>query len=496
MADTQPDAQLGTVIAGYRIDEKIGRGGMGVVYRAHHLNLERTAAIKIIAPELAEAQGFRERFLREARIAASLQHPNVVTVFDGGEFNGVLYLAMRYIEGSDLASLLHRETRLGPYRAIDVCRQVASALDAAHALNLIHRDVKPGNVLVEGRQAFLTDFGLTKRGGSDRTQLTRAGDVVGTIHYAAPEQIEGRQLDSRTDVYGLGCLLFHCLTGSVPYERDSDVAIIYAHLQEDPPRPSETRPELPKALDAVIAKALDKRPERRFQTCGDLMSAAQAVMEESGPLAEPLPGRRTPAPRSPSQPGGRTVPPEGDPSDVRTMVGSVTTPQPSSLPPDLAAPPSDSPGGITPPPSYTSQPPAGGRDSSATDFALRGGRAKVLLAGLAPTAAAVARVALAPCDVQEVGPNDNLLAVAREQRPDLVLLDWNGAGRPAAQLVQALREDPITLDTQVMLVVERKQASAREVAEAGADDHVAAPFSPLQLQVKLRKLLGADALAG
>src|SRR3712207_180442 len=168
MADTQPDAHLGTVIAGYRIDEKIGRGGMGVVYKAHHLNLDRTAAIKIIAPELAETAGFRERFLREARIAASLQHPNVVTVFDGGEFDGLLYLAMRFVEGLDLAGILHKEGRLGPYRAIDVCRQVAAALDAAHSPGLIHRDVKPGNVLVEGRHAFLTDFGLTKRAGSDR----------------------------------------------------------------------------------------------------------------------------------------------------------------------------------------------------------------------------------------------------------------------------------------------------------------------------------------
>ena len=493
MADTQPDAHLGSVIAGYRIDEKVGRGGMGVVYKAHHLNLERTAAIKIIAPELADSPGFRERFLREARIAASLQHPNVVTVFDGGDFEGLLYLAMRYIEGSDLASLLHRETRLGPYRAIDVCRQVASALDAAHALDLIHRDVKPGNVLVEGRLAFLTDFGLTKRAGSDRTQLTRAGDVVGTIHYASPEQIEGRGLDARTDVYGLGCLLYHCLTGRVPYDRDSDVAVIYAHLQEEPPRPSEARPELPRALDAVLAKALDKRPERRFQTCGDLMSAAQTVMEESGPLAESTPGRRTTPPpsSSPSHPGHRSVPPEGDPSDVRTVIGGISIPRATSLPPDIAAPPTNAPDAApTPPPSYAD------REVAPTDYALRGGRPKVLLAGLAPTMAAVARVALGPCDVEEVGPSDNLLAFAREHRPDLVLLDWSGAGRPAAQLVRALRDDAVTRDAQVMLVVERKQVSAREVAEAGADDQVAAPFSPLQLQVKLRKLLGADVIAG
>src|ERR671937_798695 len=217
MADTRDDPRLGAVIAGYRIEERIGRGGMGVVYRAEHLNLQRRATIKIIAPDLAESEGFRERFTREARIAAALQHPNVVTVYDAGEVDGLLYLAMQYIEGSDLAAVLAKEGRLRPYRAIDVCRQVASALDAAHAAGLIHRDVKPGNVLIEGRTAFLTDFGLTKRLESTRTPITRAGDVVGTIHYVAPEQIEGGQLSPRTDVYSLGCLLSHCLVGEVPF---------------------------------------------------------------------------------------------------------------------------------------------------------------------------------------------------------------------------------------------------------------------------------------
>jgi serine/threonine-protein kinase len=274
------------------------------------------------------------------------------------------------------------------------------------------------------------------------------------------------------------------------------VAIIYAHLQEDPPRPSEVRAELPRGIDAVIAKALDKRPERRFQTCSDLMSAAQAVMEESGPLADPPFPRRSTPPERPSQPGGRHVPPEGDPSDIRTLVPGMN---PGLLPPDIAAPPSN-PANPTPPPAPPSSPsgptsdPAE-RESTPTDFALRG-RARVLLAGLPPTTAAVARVALARCDVEEAGPSDDVLMLAREQRPDLVLMDWAGAGRPAGQLVRALRDDAVTRDTQVMLVVDWRQASTREVAEAGADDHLAAPFSPLQLQVKLRKLLGADIAAG
>ena len=186
------DPRIGKVIAGYRIEERVGRGGMGVVYRAEHLNLRRRAAIKIIAPDLAESEGFRERFTREARIAAALQHPNIVTVYDAGEVDGMLYLAMQYIEGNDLSAVLRKDGRLRPYRAIDVCRQVASALDAAHAMGLIHRDVKPANVLIEGRTAFLTDFGLTKRMDGTHTELTRAGDVVGTIHYVAPGADRGQ----------------------------------------------------------------------------------------------------------------------------------------------------------------------------------------------------------------------------------------------------------------------------------------------------------------
>ncbi|MGH2949154.1 MAG: serine/threonine-protein kinase, partial [Solirubrobacteraceae bacterium] len=286
MADTRGDPRIGTVIAGYRMEERIGRGGMGVVYRAEHLNLRRRAAIKIIAPDLAESEGFRERFTREARIAAALQHPNIVTVYDAGEVEGLLYLAMQYIEGDDLSAMLRADGRLRPYRAVDVCRQVAAALDAAHAMGLIHRDVKPANVLIEGRTAFLTDFGLTKRLEGTRTQLTRAGDVVGTIHYVAPEQIEGTQVSARSDVYSLGCLLYHCLTGQVPFQRETDVAVIYAHLSEEPTRLSSLRPDLPEGLDAVIAKALDKSPDRRFGSCGDMIAAARAVMDAAGPLGE------------------------------------------------------------------------------------------------------------------------------------------------------------------------------------------------------------------
>jgi serine/threonine-protein kinase len=454
------DARIGTVIAGYRIEERIGRGGMGVVYRAEHLNLRRRAAIKIIAPDLAESEGFRERFTREARIAAALQHPNIVTVYDAGELDGLLYLAMQYIQGSDLSAVLRQEHRLRPYRAVDVCRQVASALDAAHAMGLIHRDVKPANVLIEGRTAFLTDFGLTKRIEGSHTQLTKAGDVVGTIHYVAPEQIEGGRVDARTDIYSLGCLVYHCLSGELPFARDTDVAVIYAHLSEEPPRLTSARPELPGGLDAVIAKALEKAPERRFQTCADLMSAARAVIDAAGPLADTATPRSVPAFGDhfdvPTSTGaGRGVPAAGDNPSMSTNVGPVT-----------------------------------GHVDAAR-------RPRVLLAGVDMNTRAVTRVAVGDrVDVEEAPAGESLLDTVRDGRPDLVILAWNAPGQPAREVVAALRADAVTRDAKVLLLVEHKQTSSGDVAAAGADDRLAAPFSPLQLQVKLRKLLGADAVTG
>ena len=458
MADTTTDPHLGRVVAGYRIEERIGRGGMGLVYRAEHLNLRRRAAIKIIAPELAEASGFRERFNREARIAAALQHPNIVTVYDAGEESGLLYLAMQYIEGSDLSAVLRSQGRLRPYRAIDVCRQVAAALDAAHAQGLIHRDVKPANVLIEGRTAFLTDFGLTKRIEGTRTQLTKAGDVVGTIHYVAPEQIEGHRVDARTDVYSLGCLLYHCLSGELPFARDTDVAVIYAHLSEEPPRLTSVRPELPGGLDAVIAKALEKAPERRFQSCADLMSAARAVIDAAGPLSDTATPRPVPAFGDhfdvPTTAGGRRVPATGDSSALATNVGPV----------------------------------AGHVDAAR--------RPRVLLAGVDAGTRAIARVAVGDrVDVEEAKSGESLLDTVRDGRPDLVILAWNAPGQPARDVVAALRSDAVTRDAKVLLLVEHKLAASGDVTAAGADDRLAAPFSPLQLQVKLRKLLGADAVS-
>jgi CheY-like chemotaxis protein/predicted Ser/Thr protein kinase len=441
------DPRLGTEIAGYRIEERIGRGGMGVVYRAQHMNLQRRAAIKIIAPEFAETKGFRSRFIREARIAAALQHPNIVTVYDAGQSGQTLYIAMQFIRGSDLAAILNEEGRLRPYRAIDVCRQVASALDAAHGMALIHRDVKPGNVLIEGRRAYLTDFGLTKRSGGSKSGLTQAGELVGTIHYVAPEQIEAGDVDARTDVYSLACLLFHCLTGHVPFERDTDVAVIYAHLSETPPKLTDVRPELPAGLDAVIAKGLDKSPDRRFQSCSDLMSAARVVIDAAGPLADTVPGRG--------------VPVGGDAPDMVTAVGR-------KLPTDAAP--------------------------TVVPDAER--RSRMLLAGLDQRTQAIVQVAVGNrCEVEQAPEGDDLLETVRERRPDLLVIDWNAPALASRDVLEELRADPVTRESKVLLVVRDKQARTREVARADADETLATPFSPLQLQVKLRKLLGADAVA-
>ena len=272
------DPRIGAELLGYRIEALVGRGGMGVVYRAYDLRLKRLVAIKLIAPELSENASFRERFLAETELAASLEHPNVVPIHDAGEVDGQLYIAMRYVEGGELKTLLQREERLEPARAMAICGQIAAALDAAHARGLIHRDVKPSNVLLDGSEhVYLADFGLSRQ-LEDPGVPGERGLSLGTPAYAAPEQIEGGEIDGPADVYSLGCVLYECLTGEPPYSRDSDLAVLWAHLQESPPKASERDPRLPATVDAVIAKALAKEPNERPATCGELVSAAREAL--------------------------------------------------------------------------------------------------------------------------------------------------------------------------------------------------------------------------
>jgi serine/threonine-protein kinase len=274
------DPLLGRELAGYRLEAVLGRGGMGVVYIAQDLALERRVALKLLAPELTEDERFRERFHRESRLAASIDHPNVVPIYEAGEAGGVLYIAMRYVEGTDLRTLLKTEGALEPARAITLLAQVAEALDAAHARGLVHRDVKPSNVLVAavgGREhAYLADFGLTVSG------TTRASLLAGSPDYVAPEQIAEGAVDARSDIYSLGCVLFECLTGAVPFLRGSDFEVLYAQLSEEPPALSEQRPELPGELDRVLGRALAKDPDERFGTAGELVDSARAALPIRG----------------------------------------------------------------------------------------------------------------------------------------------------------------------------------------------------------------------
>ncbi|WP_406214592.1 serine/threonine-protein kinase [Streptomyces decoyicus] len=281
----------GRRIAEYLLQDEIGRGGMAVVYRAEDLRLGRTVAVKLLAPELARNDTFRQRFAHESRVAAAIDHPHIVPVFEAGETDGVLYIAMRYVRGRDLRALLDRDGPLSLETACRIALQVASALDAAHAHDLVHRDVKPGNILIaEGtdsdrpEHAYLTDFGLTKKSLS-LTGFTSVGQFVGTLDYVAPEQISGRPVDGRCDVYSLACVLFEMLTGAPPFRRDDDMALLWAHQYDPPPAATELRPDLPEAVDAVFAEALAKVPEDRSETCRGFVAALRAAGRTAAPGA-------------------------------------------------------------------------------------------------------------------------------------------------------------------------------------------------------------------
>ena len=273
----------GSQLAGYRVEEEIGRGGMAVVYRAYDDHLDRRVALKVLAPDLARDDVFRARFIQESRIAAAAEHPNIIPVFSAGEADGVLYIAMRYVPDGDLRSLIDRVGPLPPVRACALIAQAASALDAAHARGLVHRDVKPTNMLLEissrtsrPDHLYLSDFGLAKPSAA-ATGLTATGQFFGTVDYVAPEQIQGDPLDGRTDQYALACAAFEMLSGSPPFQRENGMAVISAQLSEPPPSLSARVPGLPAAADRVIAKALAKSPADRYDRCLDFAEALLAA---------------------------------------------------------------------------------------------------------------------------------------------------------------------------------------------------------------------------
>jgi serine/threonine-protein kinase len=335
----------GTLFAGYQIEQLLGRGGMGEVYLAMHRVLERRVALKLLAPELSADAQFRERFLSESRLAASLDHPNIVTVYEAGEADGRLYLAMRFIDGTDLKALLDAEGKLDAARVVALLGGVAGALDAAHARGLVHRDVKPANILVASprsaeEQAYLADFGLVKELASD-AGFTRTGQFVGSADYVAPEQVEGRPVDGRADVYSLAAVAFHTLAGRAPFERMSEYATLWAHVNAAPPLLSEERPELA-ALDNVLIRGMAKDPQDRYATTQALMADVAAAAAGS---PERVPSKGGPGIVSAGRAKSRDVRPTAIVAAVAAAIllvgagllvrgqleGAGTTPSPSAV---------------------------------------------------------------------------------------------------------------------------------------------------------------------
>jgi len=306
---------------------------MSVVYLAKDPRLERSVAIKVLSDELADDQSFRSRFVRESQLAAGLDHPNIVPVYEAGEIEGKLFIAMRYVRGTDLRTLVTQEGSLPTERTVRLLRPIASALDAAHRAGLVHRDVKPANILVardqEEEHPYLSDFGLTKH-TSSKSGLTQTGTFMGTVDYVAPEQIQGGEVDGRTDEYSLACVLYQCLTGVVPFDKGTDVATLFGHLQDPPPRISARRPDVASALDEAVARGMAKEPNDRHPTCTAMIDAsARAIgmplpsgeLDQTvvaGPPLLPLPPDPADGPGSPPH---DTEPTETAPKDTGPELG-------------------------------------------------------------------------------------------------------------------------------------------------------------------------------
>ncbi len=311
--------RIGGEVASYRLESVISRGGMAVVYLAEDMRLGRKVALKILAVELAEDDRFRERFLRESRVAASIDHPNVIPIFDAGESDSLLYIAMRHVEDPDLRQLLRAEAPLDIERCVAIAIQVAGALGAAHKHDLVHRDVKPANVLLIHRSspraadhAYLSDFGIAKH-ASSVSGLTATGQLVGTLSYVSPEQIEDRPVDGRTDIYSLGCVLFECLTGRPAFKKEADVAVLMAHINEEAPAVTTWRTGCPADLSEVVAKMLEKDPGDRYQTCDELLEDLRALGTTPPPPEPEITRTRTSVPIDRAPSGTLDPPPPADP---------------------------------------------------------------------------------------------------------------------------------------------------------------------------------------
>lgn len=339
----------GSRIAGYRLGEQIGRGGMAVVFRAQDERLERQVALKILSPALAADETFRHRFILESRSAAAVDDPYIIPVFEAGEADGVLFIAMRYVPGGDVDALLKQTGPLPAERVAAIISGVASALDTAHAAGLVHRDVKPTNMLLDTRvgrpdHVYLSDFGLSK-GALSSADLTGVDRFMGTLHYCAPEQIQGRRVDARTDEYALACTAFELLSGRPPFSQEEASAVLYAQLKEPPPRLAPRRADLPAAVDDVLLRALAKAPEERYASCGEFADALRmalglqryapdvATVLHQRTLADQHDGLRTDAPAAPSTLSG-TGEEAGSPDHTPLLPEQIVADQPDALEPD------------------------------------------------------------------------------------------------------------------------------------------------------------------
>ena len=416
---------MGSEFAGCRIDAVAGRGGMGVIYRATDLQLGRPVAVKLIAADHAADPAFRERFARESRLTAAIDHPNVIPVYAAGEEGDRLYLVMRYVAGTDLHHLLAAGGRLAPARAAAIITQVAAGLDAAHAAGLVHRDVKPANVLITGEagaeHVYLSDFGITRLEDSE-THITDSGEWVGTVDYMAPEHLEAHRTDARSDVYSLGGVLHTALTGVPPFRRGSTPATILAHLKDEPPRPSRT-PGVPAAFDAVVARAMAKRPEDRYPSAGDLAIAALAAAGDAAGVAA-AGGERSVARGDAAPAGGAGNGAVGEAGrDARTRVAPLPA-EPAAPEPDAgreartriaAAPRPETATRVArdAPPAATRvarEAPPGGSDRPSGRPAARRPRARRLLAAVAVLALIGAAIVVAVLSVR--GPSTGPLSAA------------------------------------------------------------------------------------
>ena len=401
----------GAEIGAYRIGPQLGRGGMGVVYKAHHVHLDRPAAVKVLTQALAHNEEFRERFMRESQMAATLQHPNVVTVYDAGEQDGLLYLAMQFVAGTDLRRLLELEGPLEPHRLVAILMQVGAALDAAHDCGLVHRDVKPANILIDVDRAFLGDFGLTKRFDASGG-LTGVGQIVGTVDYLAPEQIEGGRVDARTDLYALGCVAYEGLTGRPPHSKDSDIAVLFAHVREEPAPASSLREGITPGADAAVSRALAKNPADRHGSCREF------VFDLAVELGV----------------------------DTATLVAREPT-------------------------------------------------SHVVVASDDPATCAVVRGSLANLGVVVVDvTSGDALDRASRRRFDALIADWRIGADQISRLRAAMPADEAGCPPKLLLLVPRQAPVDRAIDGIEPDEELAQPFSGMQLALKLRRLLGPQAV--